>query len=558
MTAESTDSPKNFIQQIIEQDLESGKHEQVVTRFPPEPNGYLHIGHAKAICVSYGLGEQYNGRYHLRFDDTNPEVEDVEYVESIQNDIRWLGFDWGDHLHFASDYFERIYACAVELIKNDKAYVCDLDTDGFAEYRGTPTEPGRETPHRNRPIEESLDLFERMRNGEFQDGTYVLRAKIDMASDNLHLRDPVIYRIKHAHHHRTGNTWCLYPMYDFTHPLSDAFECITHSLCSIEFEVHRPLYDWVVENCETPATPRQIEFARLALTYTVMSKRKLLQLVNEGLVSGWDDPRMPTLSGMRRRGYTPAAIRTFCDRVGVTKFPSTTDIGLLEWAVRDHLNKIAPRVMAVLNPLKVVITNYPEDEDEQFEGNINPEDEHSGTRSVPFSRELYIEREDFMEDPPRKFFRLAPGREVRLRYACLITCNEVIKAADGTITEIHCTWDPESRGGSAPDGRKVKSTLHWVSAKHALNAEVRLYDRLFKVESPDGDKEVDFKEHLNPDSCHTINALVEPSLDGAEPGAIYQFERLGYFCVDNKDSSAEQLVFNKTVGLRDSWGNKKQ
>ena len=558
MTAENTENTKHFIDQIIEDDLSSGKHSGIVTRFPPEPNGYLHIGHSKAICLSFGMAAAHNGRCHLRFDDTNPEAEEVEYVESIMEDVRWLGFDWGEYLFFASDYFDKLYEYATQLIRDGKAYVCTLNTEEFAEYRGSPNEPGKDSPHRDRPIEESLDLFARMKAGEFSDGEYVVRAKIDMASSNLHLRDPVIYRIKQATHHRTGDAWCIYPMYDFTHPLSDALEGITHSLCTLEFEAHRPLYDWSIEQLDTPSTPRQIEFARLSLNYTVMSKRKLLELVQENLVSGWDDPRMPTISGMRRRGYPAAAIRNFCERIGITKFKSMTDIGLLEFAVREELNTIAPRAMGVLNPLKVTITNYPEGEEESFEGPVNPGNPDSGTRNVPFSRELYIEREDFMEDPPRKFFRLGPGREVRLRYACYITCTDVVKDEDGNITELLCTWDPESRGGGTPDGRKVKATLHWVSARHALEAEVRLYDRLFSVEAPDGDKDVDFKTHLNPDSAKTITALVEPSLSGAEPGSFHQFERVGYFCVDSKDSTPEKLVFNRTVGLRDSWGGKKK
>ncbi|MFT5124512.1 MAG: glutaminyl-tRNA synthetase [Kiritimatiellia bacterium] len=556
MSDDPTESNKHFIQQIIEDDLTSGKHSQIITRFPPEPNGYLHIGHAKAICVDFGLAAASGGTCHLRFDDTNPVKEDVEYVESIKADIRWLGFDWNEHLYQTSDYFDQLFTWAVELIDKGLAYVCSLDAEAFKAYRGVPTEAGKESPSRNRPAEENLDLFARMKAGEFPDGTYVLRAKIDMASPNLHMRDPVLYRIKHATHHATGDTWCIYPMYDYSHPLSDAIEHITHSLCTLEFEVHRPLYDWCIEHLSVPSAPRQIEFARLNLTYTVMSKRLLLQMVQEGLVNGWDDPRMPTLSGMRRRGYPPAAIRNLCETVGVTKFNSLTDMSLLEFHVREDLNKSSLRFMGVLDPLKVVITNYPEDEEETFSAVNNPGDEAAGTRDVPFAREIYIERGDFMEIPPPKFFRLSPGKEVRLRAACYITCDEVIKDASGEIIELHCSWDPASRGGGTPDNRKVKSTLHWVSATHALDAEVRNYDRLFTVEQPMADKEKDFKDFLNPESLTTVMAKVEPALASVAVGETIQFERLGYFCVD-PDSSSDRMVFNRTVTLRDTWAKVK-
>ena len=542
----------HFIRQIVEEDLESGKHKSIVTRFPPEPNGYLHIGHAKSICLNFGMAADYEGRCHLRFDDTNPAKEDEAFVESIRDTVRWLGFEWGQNEFAASSYFEQLYQYAVGLIRQNKAYVCTLSPEEFKEYRGVPTRPGKESPWRDRPMEENLDLFERMKKGDFTDGEYVLRARIDMSSPNLHMRDPAIYRIKHAHHHATGDTWCIYPMYDFAHCLSDAIEGITHSLCTLEFEVHRPLYDWIIDQLDTPCKPRQIEFARLNLTYTVMSKRKLQQLVEEGQVAGWDDPRLPTIAGLRRRGYTPESIRMFCERIGITKVNSLTDMSLLEHCIRDHLNAVAPRAMAVLRPLKLVITNYPEGQTDHFEAPVNPENPDEGTRSIPFSRELYIEQDDFMEDPPKKFFRLAPGREVRLRAACLVTCNEVIKDDEGNIIELHCSWDPESRGGSAPDGRKVKGTLHWVSASHALAADVRLYDRLFTCESPDSDADVDFKEHLNPGSMETVRAYLEPSLSDAVAGKGYQFERLGYFCKD-ADSTSDLPVFNRTVTLRDSW-----
>ncbi len=546
---------KDFIREIVEEELASGRHGgRVATRFPPEPNGYLHIGHAKAISVNFGIAEEYHGTCNLRFDDTNPVKEDVEYVEAIEQDVRWLGYDWDDRLFFASDYFEEFYRFALKLIEKGKAYVDSLSADEMREYRGTLTEPGRESPYRNRTVQENLDLFRRMRAGEFEDGAHVLRAKIDMASGNLNLRDPTLYRIRKAAHHRTGDAWVIYPMYDYAHPLSDAIEGITHSLCSLEYEDHRPLYDWVVAEAETPFRPRQIEFARLKLSYTVLSKRRLLRLVREGLVRGWDDPRMPTLRGMRRRGYTPEAIRTFSDRIGLAKRDSLVDVAQLEHAVREDLNARAPRVMAVLEPLRVVIENYPEEGAEEIEAVNNPEDEAAGTRKVPFSRVLYIEREDFREDPPKKFFRLAPGREVRLRYAYFITCTSVVKDESGNVVELRCTYDPATRGGSPPDGRKVKATLHWVSAADARDAEVRLYDRLFTRENPDDVEEgEDFTASLNPDSLKIVGgAKVEPSLQGAPPGTFYQFERQGYFTVD-PDSARGKLVFNRTVSLKDAW-----
>ena len=550
-------APSNFIRSIIDDDLAAGKNDgRVHTRFPPEPNGYLHIGHAKSICLNFGLARQYEGgQCNLRFDDTNPSKEEEEYVESIMADVRWLGFDWEDRLYYASDFFEELYQYAVELIKKGKAYVCDLTAAEIGEHRGNLTKPGTESPYRERSVEENLDLFERMRAGEFEDGARTLRAKIDMASPNLHLRDPVMYRIMRATHHRTGDDWLLYPMYDWTHGLCDSIERITHSICTLEFEVHRPLYDWFLEALGV-YRPQQIEFARLNLTYTVMSKRRLLELVEEERVSGWDDPRMPTLAGIRRRGYPPAAIRNFCERVGVTKYNSLTDIALLEHAVREELNQTAPRVMGVLRPLRVVIDNYPEGEEEELEAVNNPEDESMGTRRVPFSRVIYVERDDFMEDPPRKFFRLGPGREVRLRYAYFITCTDVVKdEATGEIVELHCTYDPATRGGSAPDGRKVKGTLHWVSAAHALDAEVRLYDRLFVKEDPNEVEDGgDWKDNLNPDSLETLTSCkVEPSLADAAPGYLCQFERQGYFCIDARDSQPGALVVNRTVALRDSW-----
>jgi glutaminyl-tRNA synthetase len=546
---------RDFIREIVEAELASGKHRgRVATRFPPEPNGYLHIGHAKAICLNFGIAEEYRGTCNLRFDDTNPVKENVEYVESIKEDVRWLGFDWGDRLFFASDYFEEFYGYAVKLIEKGKAYVDSLGADELREYRGTLTEGGRESPYRNRSVEENLDLFRRMRAGEFEDEAHVLRAKIDMASGNVNLRDPTLYRIRKASHHRTGDSWLIYPMYDYAHPLSDAIEEITHSLCTLEYEDHRPLYDWVVEEAEAPSRPRQIEFARLKLSYTVLSKRRLLRLVREGIVSGWDDPRMPTLSGMRRRGYTPEALRTFCDRIGLAKRDSLVDVAQLEHAVREDLNARAPRVMAVLDPLRLVIENYPEGQVDEIEAVNNPEDETAGTRKVPFSRVLYIEHEDFREDPPKKFFRLAPGREVRLRYAYLITCTSVLKDERGNVVELRCTYDPATRGGSPPDGRKVKATLHWVSAAHAREAEVRLYDRLFTRENPDDVEEgEDFTASINPHSLKVVSGVrVEPSLESAAPGNFYQFERQGYFAVD-PDSAPRRLVFNRTVSLKDAW-----
>ena len=552
--------PIDFIREIVATDLASGKHASTVTRFPPEPNGYLHIGHAKSICLNFGISnENEGGVCHLRFDDTNPAKEDVEYVDSIKEDVQWLGFDWGENIYFASDYFEKLYGFAVELIQSGKAFVCELTLDEIAGHRGTPTKPGTNSPYRDRLPGENLELFQRMRDGEFADGTRVLRAKIDMASPNLHMRDPVLYRIRKTLHHRTGNKWCLYPMYDFTHCLSDSIEGITHSLCTLEFEVHRPLYDWVLDNVAIDSRPRQIEFARLSLTYTVLSKRKLLTLVEEGRVNGWDDPRMPTVSGLRRRGYTPASIRSFCKTIGMTKFNSLTDVALLEHSIRQDLNDTTPRRMAVLRPLKVVITNFDEDKVEELEAANHPKDPEAGTRSVPFTREIYVERDDFMEEPPRKFFRLGPGREVRLRFAYFITCNEVIKNAAGEVTELHCTYDPETHGGSAPDGRKVKGTIHWVSASHAFEAQVRLYDRLFTVEDPN--KEDDGKtylDHLNAESQEVIAAAkLEPGLAKADPGERFQFERLGYFCADAGDSQAGKPVFNRTVTLRDAWAKQR-
>jgi len=548
-----TNDTTHFLQDIVEEDLREGRVAPVVTRFPPEPNGYLHIGHAKAICVDFGIALQYGGRCHLRMDDTNPEKESMEYVEAIQRDIRWLGFDWGEHFYYSADYFERMEACARQLIRMGKAYVCDLSQEAWKAYRGVPSRPGRESPGRLRSVEENLDLFTRMRDGAFADGALCLRARIDMASPNMHLRDPVLYRIMRKPHYRTGDRWCIYPTYDFAHPLEDAFEGITHSFCTLEFEVHRPLYNWVIETLDLAPRPRQIEFARLNLTYTIMSKRRLLQLVQDGSVSGWDDPRMPTLTGMRRRGYPPSAIRRFCERIGVTKFESLTDVALLEHSVREELNLTARRVMGVLDPLKVVVLNYPEDGEEWFEAEINPENPAEGKRKVPFSRELYIERADFMEDPPKKFFRLGPGREVRLRAACLFTCTGVVKDGEGRVTEIHGTMDPDSRGGSAPDGRRVRGTMHWVSIRHACRAEVRLYDRLFTESNPaDVAEGGDFRDSLNADSLQVAEAFVEPSVAGAEPGTCYQFERVGYFCVD-PDSTAERPVFNRTATLKDTW-----
>jgi glutaminyl-tRNA synthetase len=554
-TTQPEAGPSNFVRDIILEDLKTNKYAgRVHTRFPPEPNGYLHIGHAKSICLNFGLAAEFGGKCNLRFDDTNPSKEETEYVDSIMEDVRWLGFDWEDRLFYASNYFGRIYEWAVQLIRSGKAYVCDLTADQIREYRGTLTEPGRESPWRNRTVEENLDLFARMRAGEFPDGSRTLRAKIDMAAANLNLRDPVMYRILHAEHHRTGNDWCIYPMYDFTHGQSDSIEGVTHSICTLEFEDHRPLYDWYIEQLGI-YHPQQIEFDRLNLTYTVLSKRKLLTLVQKGYVSGWDDPRMPTLSGIRRRGYTPEAIRTFCGRIGVSKTTGIVEFGFLEHCVREDLNRHSPRVMAVLRPLRVVIDNYPEDLVERMEAVNNPEDPSAGTRQVPFSRVLYIEREDFREDPPKQYFRLSPGREVRLRYGYFIKCTGVVKDENtGEPVEIHCTYDPATRGGNAPDGRKVKATIHWVSAAHAIDAEVRLYDTLFTRENPNDDSEGrDFTAYLNPQSLETLRgSKLEPGLAGAAPGSRYQFERLGYFTVD-RDSAPGQPVFNRTAGLRDTW-----
>jgi len=556
MPTSDTTPPSHFIREIIADDRRRNKNDgHVVTRFPPEPNGYLHIGHAKSICLNFGLAAENDGVCHLRFDDTNPTKEDVEYVESMQADVRWLGFAWHDKLFYASDYFEQLYQYAVQLIKAGKAYVCSLSPNEMRDYRGTLTGPGRDSPYRTRSVEENLDLFERMRAGEFPEGAHTLRAKIDMASGNLNMRDPVMFRILHASHHRTGDTWCIYPMYDYAHCVSDAIEGITHSICTLEFADHRPLYHWFLDELQTPCHPQQIEFARLNLSYTIMSKRKFVQLVTQGHVRGWDDPRMPTLAGLRRRGYTPEAIRTFCERIGVAKRDSVVDIALLEHCLREDLNKRAQRVMAVLHPLRVVIDNYPEGQVEELEAINNPEDASMGARTVPFSRVLYIERDDFREDPPRQFFRLAPGREVRLRYAYYLTCTGVVKdERTGEVVELHCTYDPATRGGWAPDGRQVRSTIHWVSAAHAIPAEVRLYDHLFLKPEPGADEDGgDFAASLNPQSLETLTACrVEPSLARATPGSRYQFERQGYFCVD-PDTRPGSLVFNRTVTLRDTW-----
>jgi len=561
MSTETTpDAPSrlDFIREIVAADNASGKHGgRVATRFPPEPNGYLHIGHAKSICLNFGIARDFGGTCNLRFDDTNPVTEDVEYVDSIQADVRWLGFTWHDRPYYASDYFERLYECAETLVTTGLAYVDDQTADQIRERRGTLTTPGIDSPFRDRAAAESLDLFRRMRAGEFPDGARVLRAKIDMASPNINMRDPVLYRIRRAHHHRTGDAWCIYPMYDYAHPLSDAFERITHSICTLEFEAHRPLYDWLIEHLPLPGRPQQIEFARLNLNYTVMSKRKLLQLVAEKRVTGWDDPRMPTISGMRRRGFTPEAIRRFCDDIGVARRENVVDVGLLEHFVREDLNARAPRAMAVLRPLKVVIENYPDGQVEHMDVVNNPEDPAAGTRKVPFSSVLYIEQDDFRETPPPKYFRLAPGREVRLRNAYFVTCTGVVKNAAGEVTELRCTYDPATRGGDAPDGRKVKATLHWVSAAHALTAEVRLYDRLFSAAAP-GANDADFLAQLNPASLEIVrDARVEPSLAAAPPGARFQFERLGYFCVD-PDSAPGALVCNRTVTLKDGWAKIEQ
>lgn len=556
MTAEGSPSSTDFIRTIIEQDVKEGKHGgRVQTRFPPEPNGHIHIGHAKSICLNFGVAEERRGLCNLRFDDTNPTTENVDYVNSIQEDVRWLGFDWGDRLFFASDNFERLYQFAVKLIQDGKAYVDSLSAEEIRENRGTLTQPGKDSPHRTRSIEENLDLFARMRTGEFEDGTHVLRAKIDMAAPNINMRDPTLYRIRRLHHYRAGESWNVYPTYDFAHPLSDSLEGITHSLCTLEFQDHRPLYDWVLNECQVECHSQQIEFARLNLSYTVMSKRKLLQLVEEGHVNGWDDPRLPTVKGLRRRGYTPESIRKFCERIGVAKRDGTIEMAMLEHAIREDLNQRAHRVMAVLRPLRVIIDNYPEGQVEEMNAVNNPEDPSAGSRIVPFSRELYIEQEDFQEDPPKKFFRMTPGKEVRLRYAYIVRCESVVKDEQtGEVIEVHCTYDSETRSGGPQASRKVKGTLHWVSAAHAVLAEVRLYQSLFTKANPlDGNDNDDFRSSLNPDSLQTLtNCHVEPSLVGAKPGNSYQFERQGYFCVD-PDSTPEQLVFNRTVALRDSW-----
>jgi glutaminyl-tRNA synthetase len=555
MTEPQDTAPSDFVRDIIREDIASGKHQRIVTRFPPEPNGYLHIGHAKAICIDFGTALEFGGECHLRMDDTNPSKETMEYVESIKQDVHWLGFDWGEHFYFSADYFERMYEYTCALIRKGSAYVCELTQDQWKEYRGIPTLPGKESPFRNRSAEESLELFERMRAGDYPDGTLCVRAKIDMASPNLHLRDPVIYRIMRAHHYRTGDKWCIYPTYDFAHPIEDAIEYITHSLCTLEFEVHRPLYDWVLQQLKmNPTPPRQIEFARLNVTYTVLSKRKLLELVRDGHVKGWDDPRMPTIAGLRRRGFTPASIRHFCKRVGVTKFDGFTDIALLEFCIREELNASANRAMAVLDPVKVVIENFPTEQVDFLEGTNNPESPEAGVRKIPFTRELYIERDDFKEEAAKKYFRLAPGKEVRLRYGFFITCTGFTRdPATGLVSEIRCTYDPATRGGNAPDGRKVKGTIHWVSATEGVPAEVRIYERLFKDEHPEEVPEgVDYKTNLNPDSLKIVKAIVEPALAKAAPGTRFQFERKGYFIADLLDHRPTGPVFNQIVPLKDS------
>ncbi|KAA3632227.1 MAG: glutamine--tRNA ligase/YqeY domain fusion protein [Proteobacteria bacterium] len=559
MSDANTATPSNFIRQHIDADLAAGQVSEIVTRFPPEPNGYLHIGHAKSICLNFGIARDYGGRCFLRFDDTNPEKENIEFVEAIKSDVHWLGFDWEDRLTHASDYFPKLYQFAVELIENGKAFVCSMSSEEIRASRGTLTEPGTDSPYRNRSIEENLDLFERMRQGEFADGEHVLRARIDMASPNLNLRDPVLYRIRHKTHQNTGDAWCIYPMYDFTHCLSDAIEGITHSLCTLEFEDHRPLYDWVLENTTVPSHPRQIEFSRLSLDYTVMSKRMLTQLVAEGDVFGWDDPRMPTVSGLRRRGYSPGSIRDFAERIGITKSENRVEIAVLESCVREDLESHAPRRMAVVDPVKLVITDYPETVEEYFEAANHPGDASFGTRKVPFCREVYIERDDFMIDPPKKFFRLGPGREVRLKYAYLVTCTGYDTDEDGHVSVVYCTHDPDSRGGNAPDGRKVKGTIHWVSARHGRPAEVRLYDRLFHSENPARGRDKHFRDALNPESLVIADhAVVEPSLAGIEEVQRFQFERLGYFCTDPDGFGADKPVFNRTVTLRDSWARQQK
>ncbi len=548
------DSKKgHFIESIIRQDIAANKNDgKVVTRFPPEPNGYLHIGHAKSICLNFGMAGKFNGKCNLRFDDSNPAKEKQVYIDSIKSTVEWLGFEYGSPL-YASDYFDRLYEFALELIKKGEAYVCSLSADDIREYRGTLTEPGKDSPYRDRTVEENMDLFLRMKNGEFGEGEHTLRAKIDMASPNINMRDPIIYRVKKAPHPRTGDQWCIYPMYDFTHCLSDALEGITHSLCSLEFEDHRPLYDWIIDQLDTPCHPQQIEFARMNINYTVLSKRKLQRLVEQEIVSGWDDPRLPTLEGMRRRGYTPASLRNFCELIGVSKKESRIDMGLLESCLRDDLNETAPRAMAVLRPLKVTIENYPEDQTETMEAMNHPQKPEFGKRNLTFSRELWVEQDDFMENPPKKFFRLGPGREVRLRYAYLITCKEVIKDDAGNVVELICTYDPETKGGNAPDGRKVKGTIHWVNARDCMDAEVRLYDRLFRDEDPEQGKQ-DFIDNLNPDSLEILKGCkLEKSLGAAAPEKVFQFERLGYFCLDSKDATKDAPVFNRTVTLRDTW-----
>jgi len=553
-TAAGPARQSNFVRDIVIADIANGKNGgRVHTRFPPEPNGYLHLGHAKSICLNFGLAQEFNGKFNLRFDDTNPTKEEVEYVDSIIEDVHWMGGDWEDRLFYASDYFDQLYLWAVQLIQAGKAYVCDLNAEQLRETRGSLTEPGKESPYRNRSIEENLDLFERMKAGEFPDGSRTLRSKVDMASANLNMRDPVMYRILHADHHRTGSKWCIYPMYDYTHGQCDSIEGITHSICTLEFEDHRPLYDWYIQSLGIFA-PQQIEFDRLNLTYTLLSKRKLLKLVQDGVVDGWDDPRMPTLSGVRRRGFTPEALRTFCSRIGVSKTNGINELGLLEHAVREDLNKRVARVMAVLRPLKVVIDNYPDEQVEMMEAVNNPEDATAGTRQVPFSKVLYIEQDDFREDPPKNYYRLSPGREVRLRYGYLVTCTSVVKNEAGDVVEVHCTYDPATRGGNTPDGRKVKSTIHWVSAQHAIEAELRLYENLFLTEDPnDSSRGQDWTENINPKSLEVLQgARLEPSLASAQAGDKFQFERMGYFCVD-RDSTPERAVFNRTLGLRDTW-----
>ncbi len=555
MVQNNASPPSDFIRDIIEDDLGTAKHQgRVATRFPPEPNGYLHIGHAKSICLNFGIAAQYGGTCNLRMDDTDPSGESMEYVDSIIRDVKWLGFDWEDRLYYASDYYEKLYQYAIQLIKKDKAFVCSLSPDEIREHRGSFTEPGEESPYRERSVEENLDLFEHMRSGEFEEGSHVLRAKIDMTSPNITLRDPVMYRIKKQTHYRTGDQWCIYPMYDFTHCLSDSIERITNSICTLEFENNRPLYDWFLDELNVECHPQQTEFARLNLSFTIMSKRLLIELVENGYVNGWDDPLMPTLAGMRRRGFTPEAVRDFCDRIGVAKNDSLVDMALLENCVRDDLNEKAPRIMAVLRPLRVVIDNYPEDQVEEFDCPYHPKNPEMGSRKVPFSRILYVEQDDFMEDPPKKFYRIAPGREVRLRYGYFIKCVSVVKDPDtGEVVEVHCTYDPETRSGFAPDGRKVKATIHWVSAAHSITAEARLYDRLFRVANP-LEEDADYTEYFNPKSLEILKSCqLEPSITDAAPGSRFQFERLGYFCVDTVDSSSDAPVFNRTITLRDSW-----